>query len=461
MSASRPSKAVAIFAGVILLAGASAIASLQSPQVAQWLFPPVAPPPVQTGERLPTTPQEVLLEAAGETAAIPDGWPNLFGPSRDCTSPETDIVMSWGEEGPPELWRLDIGIGYASPVAADGRVLLYHRVEEEEVLACLNAESGEPVWEHRYPCTYHCRFEHSSGPYSTPIIHDGSVFIQGAEGIVKRLSFETGEVIWERNLSADYAVPENIYAVGHTPLLEGDRLIINAGGTVDDSGIVAISTETGETIWTATTQGASYSTPQAATIHDQRYVFVMTAEGLVALDPEDGTVFFERTWRAKHKDAVTATSPLIYGDLVVISVYQKGTLCLRVLPDNTFEEVWMARREFVSQFNPMTCVDGYVYGWNNLDKSFRCFDITSCEVQWYWYAPLGRGTHVLVGDQFIVFGESGQIAVVDANPQELIHSSLTKDNVPLEREAFSAPALADGLMFLRNEKQLVCLDLRP
>lgn len=101
-----------------------------------------------------------------------------------------------------------------------------------------------------------------------------------------------------------------------------------------------------------------------------------------------------------------------------------------MLPDNTFEEVWMARREFVSQFNPMTCVDGYVYGWNNLDKSFRCFDITSCEVQWYWYAPLGRGTHVLVGDQFIVFGESGQIAVVDANPQELIHSSLTKDNVP-------------------------------
>lgn len=252
-------------------------------------------PPVQTGERLPTTPQEVLLEAAGETAAIPDGWPNLFGPGRDCTSPETDIVMSWGEEGPPELWRLDIGIGYASPVAADGRVLLYHRVEEEEILACLNAESGEPVWEHRYPCTYHCRFEHSSGPYSTPIIHDGSVFIQGAEGIVKRLSFETGEVIWERNLSADYAVPENIYAVGHTPLLEGDRLIINAGGTVDESGIVAISTETGETIWTATTQGASYSTPQAATIHDQRYVFVMTAEGLVALDPKDGNVFFERT----------------------------------------------------------------------------------------------------------------------------------------------------------------------
>ena len=398
---------------------------------------------------------------AHESVSGVTGWPSLFGPTHNSVSSETPIVTEWRPEGPRSHWRLAIGSGYSSPIVVRDRVIVLYRQQDEEIVACLAAETGETIWEHRYPTTYKCDWPpHSSGPYSTPASDGERVYALSAQGLLNCLTLRDGKVVWSRQLSEEYQVPELVFAVGHSPLIERDRLILNVGGSVDHTGILAINKMTGETIWGATDQGASYSTPAAATIHGRRLVFVLTSEGLVSLDPADGHVFWTIEFKSMTpREAPSAVTPLVYGDIVLASVYQAGTICLRIRPDASYEELWRHRRTFESQYNPLVCIDGYLYGFHFFDKSFRCIDLTTGRPQWKYKSILGCGTQLAVDGRFILFGIDGHLGSVDINPNELKTVSLTDEGL-LEQPCYSAPALHNGLLYLRNEKELLCLNLR-
>ncbi len=387
------------------------------------------------------------------------GWPQLFGPTHDSISHEEHVLTNWPADGPPVHWDINIGTGYSAPVVWGKRLILLQRVGDEEIVQCLAAETGNELWKFAYPTSYECTFGYSSGPYSTPIISGSHVYTLGAQGQLHCLDLETGNLIWSRNLSQEYQVPQDLFGVGHTPLLEDNRLILNVGGTVDNSGIVALDAQTGKTIWTATDHSAAYATPRAATIHGRRYVFVLTGYGLVSLDPGTGKVHWSIKYHANHEDTVSATSPLVHDDLVFASVYQVGSICLRILPDGKYEELWRHRRKFVSQFNPLVCVDGFVYGWHFYDHGFRCIELASGNLQWKSRSPISRGSHIAVGNRMILLGEFGRLASFDINPQEPIERSMTTEGL-LESPCFTSPALHRGLLYVRNEQRLLCLNLR-
>jgi len=185
---------------------------------------------------------------------------------------------------------------------------------------------------------------------------------------------------------------------------------------------------------------------------------VLTAVGLVALDPANGKVQWTIDFHANQPDAVSAASPLVYGDVVLVSVYQAGSLCIRVLPDGKYAELWRNRRNFVSQFNPMICVDGYVYGWHFFDKSLRCIELTTGKLKWTHQSQVCRGTHIAVGDRMILFGEYGELACIDINPENVVERAMTASSL-MTSPCFSSPALYEGRLFLRNEHELICLDL--
>ena len=403
-------------------------------------------------------------ESVGPAASTPEttgGWPNLYGPARNSISPETGLATEWGLEGPPELWRVSIGTGYSAPIVVGGRVIVFHRQGDEEIVECFAAESGESGWRHHSPTAYRCELPpYSSGPYSTPASDGRYVYALGAEGLLHCLRLDDGDVVWLRNLSDEYQVPEHLFAVGHSPLLLDGRLILNVGGTVSETGVLALDSSTGQTLWGATDHGASYSTPAAAVIHGQPYVFVLTDQGLVALDPRDGRVFWTIEFAADHREAPSAVMPLVHGDLVLATVYQVGTLCLRVLPDGRYKELWRQRRNLESQFNPLIGIDGYVYGWHFSDKSLRCIELETGQLQWRYKSAISRGTHIAVDGRLVLFGEHGELGSVDINPHKLVKVSLTA-GPRLDSPCYSAPALSNGLLYLRNERSLACFSLRP
>ncbi|MCA9246587.1 MAG: PQQ-like beta-propeller repeat protein [Planctomycetales bacterium] len=391
------------------------------------------------------------------------GWPHLFGPFHNGNSAESNVNPVWSDRGPRERWRTTVGTGYSAPVVANERVVIAHRLDDEEHLECFDAHSGESLWRFSFPTTYQCEYRYSSGPYSTPVIDGSRVYAIGAQGQCHCLDLKSGTLIWRRDLTADFEVPEGLFAFGASPILLASRLIVSAGGQRNDSGIVALDAKTGSTLWTATDHTASYATPIAATIHGQPFVFVVTFEGLVSLDPRTGHVDWSISHRPKSPDTVNATSPIVCGDRVLmVTGPGPGALCVQVLPDRSFLTLWRDRRVLDSQFNTLVLAGDYVLGFTSRRQggaSLRCVTLATGRLCWEWASPLDRGSAIACGEHLILWGEYGHLGSLRIDPAAPRPISMTAEPL-LSAPCYSAPALAQGLLYLRNESTLLCLDLR-
>ncbi len=426
------------------------------------------PEPAQVGPQL----------AASESVDL--GWPNLFGPHHNSISTETGINPVWPEAGPPVVWRASVGEGYSSPVALGDDVVVFHRPVKqvsapapddlhpgeanhgpEEVLACFDAATGELRWEFRRPTAFRCKTHYSSGPYSTPILTDVYVYACGTEGNFYCLDRAGGSLVWQRALWQDYGLSQKgFFPVTGSPLFVGDRLILNLGAKDAGAGIIALDAATGQTLWQATDHGASYATPCAATIHGRPFVFVFTAQGLVALDPQTGNEHWQVKFRANNPEFVNATSPIAIGDIVFVSGHALGNLCLRIGPDGSYQELWRdKRRNFDSQYNPLACIDGCVYGFAALDDTFRCLDLLTGDVRWKGLREIERGAMIAADGHFLILGTEGHLATARINSRKLEVVSQTPQPV-IAAPAYSFPALHRRLLYLRNERELIALDLR-
>ncbi len=388
-------------------------------------------------------------------------WPNLFGPAHDSVAPSgSPPVKPWNEEGPTEVWRIDCGTGYSSPVLFGDRLVLQHRLGDEEVVTCMQADDATTIWEHRYPTTFECDSHYTHGPYATPATDGEHVYTIGAQGQLFCLNAEQGDVVWQRNLVEEFGATHEVFGFGASPLIWNDKLILNVGGTEPESGVVALDKLTGETRWRATDHvGQTYATPQPARIHGADYVFVLTAVGLVSLDPDDGHVHWELPYATTIPENYNAITPVVHGDLLFQSVFGQGCMTLRILQDGGYEKVWESDRTLTSHYTPIVCVDGLLYGVHTNDKSLRCVDLPTGEVRWRWRSPLARSTQVAVGEHLVVVGEKSKLGLVDLDPEDFVERALTDDPLFASESLYSAPAYAHGRLYVRGEKQAVCLEL--
>src|SRR5262245_53208809 len=87
-------------------------------------------------------------------SASASDWPQFLGPTRDGVSPETNLLSSWPKEGPKVLWKTNVGQGWSGPVVASNRVIVFHRVDDKEVVDCLVAATGSARWHSEYASDY-------------------------------------------------------------------------------------------------------------------------------------------------------------------------------------------------------------------------------------------------------------------------------------------------------------------
>lgn len=440
----------------------------------------------------------LALVLASAPAAFASDWPRFLGPTGNGVSAETNLLSRIPEGGFRVLSDRPIGTGYAAPSVAAGRVILFNRVAGEEIVEASAVESGASQWKFAYPSSYQDPYGYNNGPRCTPLISGDRVVTFGAEGKLTSLEASTGKLRWQRDLAKEFQVPEAFFGVGSTPLMEGGRLIVMVGGQ-PNSGVVALDPDTGRTLWESVGsrnwngvpmtgwpgeapvqwgewwKQASYASPVAATVRGQRLVFCLMRQGLVALDPADGTVHFSRWFRARVEESVNASNPVVVGDDVLISsaYYRTGSVSLRVAPGTTnVTENWRGLGLEMHWSTPVL-VDGNLYGFsgrNEPDASFRCVEFATGRVRWQreeqWrphsspQPPVfGRGSCILANGQLIVLGEGGLLGLFQPDPAEC--REIGRWQVPsLEYPCWAAPVLSDGRLYLRSEKRLVSLDLR-
>ncbi|PYJ93755.1 MAG: hypothetical protein DME23_25745, partial [Verrucomicrobia bacterium] len=225
---------------------------------------------------------------------MPDeDWPRFLGPHGNGISDETGLLERWPANGLPIVWEKKIGTGYGAPSVRAERVVLHHRMADQEIVECFEAASGKPLWRYGYPSQFVDPYGYNNGPRCTPLLTADRCYTFGAEGKLVCLELHTCNLVWQRDTAKEFEVPPAFFGVGSSPILEGDLLTVMVGGQ-PNAGLVAFDAKTGKTAWESVGeknwQGkpmtgwpgepkvswkrwdkqASYSTPLPATVNGQR-----------------------------------------------------------------------------------------------------------------------------------------------------------------------------------------------
>jgi len=447
---------------------------------AAWGFP---------SGRLPDAGPAAVL--AGETpapAAAGVDWPRFLGPTGDSKSPERGINTNWGTAGPPLVWQRALGTGYGIGAVALGRYYQFDRQGNTARLFCLDAQTGRELWKFEYPTTFEDMLGYNNGPRSSPVVDDGRVYIFGAEGMLHCLTADTGQLLWKVDTAEKFGVVQNFFGVGSTPVVEGELLLVMVGGSPRSSqdfgrfdldrvegngtGIVAFDKRSGAVRYTVSDELASYASPQLATIDGRRWCFAFARGGLVAFEPASGQVDFHYPWRSRLRDSVNASTPVVVGDEVLITeAYGPGSSLLRVRPGG-YDVVWRdAGRDkaLLAHMNTPIYHQGYLYGCSgrhSKESDLRCVEWKTGKVMWrrdglYWCSLL------YVDGHFVCLSENGKLRLLRATPEAYTEVAQVDYRQPpngpplLRLSAWAAPILAHGLLYVRDEFNLLCLRLIP
>ncbi|MFN0054672.1 MAG: PQQ-binding-like beta-propeller repeat protein, partial [Planctomycetales bacterium] len=453
-----------------------------------------------------------------KTQRMGEDWAEFLGPRGTGISGETGMLDKWPKEGPPVLWKKVIGEGYAAPSVRGNRLVLFHRPltkrglsGPEEVVECLEADTGKPVWRYAYDTDFQDPYGYNGGPRCTPLLTADRCYTFGAEGMLTCLDLEKGEKVWQRNTAREFRSPAAFFGVGSTPILVDDLLIVMVGGH-PRSGMVAFDAATGKTKWEGVgpesfpnapmriepdrppVKLASYATPLPTNIHGRNLVLCLMRPGLVAVDPQTGSVQFSYWFRSPGRDSVNAARPLVIGDQVFLSAaYETGAALLKVHPEGKqVEEVWRDVDAMQNHWTTSIHHNGYIYGFSGRHQpgsTFRCIELATGKVMWQtkddneFDEPdpkaglgktppkyYGRGSAVLCEGQFIVQGETGLLALVELNPKEF--REISRVQFPeLGYPCWTAPVLSRQRLYLSgarelrgggrygHEYHLLCLDL--
>jgi outer membrane protein assembly factor BamB len=389
--------------------------------------------------------------AGGVSAAPAPGanWAQYRGPNRDGKSTETGLVRSWGADGPREVWRTPIGAGFSGVSVVGDRLYTMDADEETEYALCLDAGTGKTLW--RVPVGPIFKDGNGDGPRAAPTVEGDRVYVLGSRGHLAALRKDSGEVVWKVDYAEAFGSELPIWAFTSAPLVEGDLLIMETGGSGEQA-IAALDKHSGEVRWTAQGATIAYSSPIALDLGGRRQLVFLLKEKVVALD-RNGKEIWSFPW-APEGGIKPALPVFLPPDRVLVGAsYDIGAALVRVdASGSSVQEVW-ASRFMRTHINTAVALGDHIYGFDT--GTLRCLDAATGERGWA-KRGLGKGSLIYADGMFIILSERGKLVLAEATPER--YTELAAHPV-LEGRCWTAPSLAHGRLYLRNHTELVCLDL--
>lgn len=402
----------------------------------------------------------VVWEQASGAERQGDAFPQFMGPRRDGVLGGPELAVDWETQPPEVLWRRPIGAAYSGFVVVDQVAVTQEQsleFPEQELVSGYQLSTGDLLWKDAIEARYDSQIA-GVGPRATPVIADGVVFALGGRGTLSALDLATGEPRWRVDLVADHgaAVPEWGYA--SSPLIV-DSLVVVCAGAGAGASTLAFDRETGEVVWRAGDAPASWSAPMLATLGGQRQVLMFNQHGVLAHAPEDGRILWRHPWNPNFPNV---TMPLVWDETTIIlsTGYGQGAERVRVDRVEVVEgdsqwkttSQWKSRR-LKCKFGSLFAIDGYLYGLD--DGILTCVDPESGDRVWK-DGRIGHGQALLVGSRWLWTTESGDLALVEPDPQ----GYRERARMPLlDDKTWNPPAVVGNLALVRNHVEAVALRL--
>lgn len=389
-------------------------------------------------------------------------WPQVLGPGRDARAAEDErLAESWPAAGPPVAWSRPVGSGYAGLAVAGGRAILFHRVDDSEVVECLDAASGRTLWSDGHPTAFRPQVGSGDGPLCTPVVSDGRVVCFGAQGVLSVHDLGDGRMIWKRDTHREFSAPEGYFGAGSTPLVVADRVVVNVGGR--GAGLVAFSLPTGEILWKATDEPASYSAPVEVTVDGRPHVLAVTRYRCLLVDAASGRIRWEFPFGMRGP-TVNGASPVVFGGppadarsrLLVTASYGIGSVAA-AFDAAGVQRLWEGPETLASQYGTPVVVGRHAFCIDGRDDlppaALVCLDLATGRATWR-EPDFGYGTLVAAADVLLAAKTDGELVLLRANPERFERLGSCR---AVQGTLRALPALSGGRLYVRDDDTLVSL----
>lgn len=420
------------------------------------------------------------------TVALPgivtaEDWPQWRGVGRDATIDDPSLVRQFSKDRVPRLWSVPVGPGYSGPTVSGGHVYLTDRQgqspDTRERVLCFNAGSGELVWQHSDPVEYSRLGYQASGPRAAVTVHDGKAIAVGGMGRLNCLVAKTGEVIWSRDLLKEYQIRMPKWGITAAPLVYED-LVIQVTAGAGNACLVAFDLASGTERWRAIDEKAGYSAPIMIRQGKQDVVVCWTGESVTGLDPKTGKTFWSIEMQPRNMP-IGVPTPVVQGDRLFVSSFYDGSMMIKLDQEQPVAtKLW--RRIGIDEKNtdalhsmisgPLMKGDS-IYGVDSYGE-FRCLDRETGDRIWEDLSVVPRDRWATVhmiqnGDDEIMLNDRGELLFTTLSRSGIEIRSRSKLLGPTIQQlrrrdgvVWSHPAIANGMIYARNDKELVCASLR-
>ncbi len=412
------------------------------------------------------------------TQSRADDWPQWRGSHRDGIWREPGIRDDLPKGQLPLKWSVDVGPGYSGPVVSEGKVFLTDKLDQpaRERIQCFQETDGQLLWKQEYRSVY--KIGYSAGPRASVTVDHGVAFALGAMGHLHALNANSGEIIWQRDLNADYEIAMPIWGICSSPLVFDELLIVHIGAA-QGACVVAFDRSSGKEVWRSMQDRAQYSAPILIKQSNLDVMVIWTGDNIAGLDPKSGTVYWQIPF-VPIKMPIGVPTPVVEGERLFVTSFYDGSMMLRVPTDKLVaEKLWAERGEDEKKTSALHSMigtpvfrNGYIYGVDSYGQ-FRCLDAKDGSRLWEETTVTNQerwGTVHMVenASRTWIFNELGELILAELSPQgyqELSRSKLIEPTTPqLSRRGnrgvcWAHPAFANRHVFARSDEKLVCANL--
>jgi outer membrane protein assembly factor BamB len=401
----------------------------------------------------------LLISALSSELVSAADWPQFLGPNRNGISTETGLIETWPE--PKEVWRVAGGVGMSGLAIKEGKLLTLVQRDAQQWVVALDAKTGKELWQAPLGSEYENQM--GNGPRATPTIAGDKAFVFSGEGILAAVGVADGKLLWSHNVVKELKGKEADYGMACSPLVVGENVIVIAGG--DGAAVAAYNAKTGKLAWTAGDDPAGYSSPTLLKLGGKDHIVAYTGASAIGLAPHSGEVLWRYPYETDFNCNI-ATPLAVDGKVFISSGENHGSALLSLKPaGKAFDvaEAWTsqgAQSVLRNEWQTSILLDGHLYGFDNVGSAgpvthLTCVNAASGKRAWQ-QARFGKGNLIAADGKLFLSTMKGELVVVRATPEK--YDEIGRATVIGTTR--QAPALANGLLYLRDDKEIVCLDVR-
>jgi outer membrane protein assembly factor BamB len=397
-----------------------------------------------------------MLGLTSLSAGADNDWPQYRGPGRDNKVTGFTAPATWPKEL-SKKWNVSVGDGVASPALVGDKVYVFTRDGGDEVITCLNAETGKEVWKEKYACDevkgVAAGFKGQqkyTGPRSSPAVGEGKVCTFSVVGRLSCFDAATGKPAWNKETKG-----RPMFYTSTSPLIADGKCIIHVGagggkGGAGKGDLIAFDLTNGEEKWKWSGDGPGYASPVVATIRGVKQIVHLTDSNLIGVGFDDGKLLWKTALTTPSYQSAT---PVIDGDVVICG----GTAFTIEKSGDAFEAKRLWKDKAPYYMNTPVLKDSVLYGLTAVGKAkttnLYAQEARTGKVLWEDSAQRGECGEILdVGGVLLLLSSDSNLVVFKPDKSEF--KEVAKYKVA-DTPTFAMPIVAGKRIYVKDRDSLI------